>query len=156
MKKLIFLLALLTLSCSKPDNTTENQNKVVTQQQLHVPAWLQGNYYRTNAFGGAPISNLYRLIITTNSIETEYDQTIAYPNGTSTTSTIKEYSMTEFNKYYSNLREDYTTVQGFNSYRVYGNDISQNGQNVLIYYFYDGYPNCIMFRYPEYQPFRKY
>jgi hypothetical protein len=162
MKKLLLLLASVVISCSTPENvkvinktTVAQPVAVIIPPVLHVPVWLQGNYYKTNAFGGMPLTTGNRLLITANSIETEFDD-ITYLNGNSIITLRKGHSMTVFNRCYSNLREEDTVENGAKHYRVWGNDISQGGQSVLIYSFFDGYPNCIMFKHPENTAFRRY
>jgi hypothetical protein len=157
MKKLLGLLAFVVISCSTPENVEEANKTTVAQPAvaqpvvLHIPSWMQGQFYRANALGGAPQSTGYRMYITSTSIRTEFDQTITSPFAPPVYNLIKESYTDDLHKYYSNFKELYGTDNVGEFYKVYGDDLFSTRKNVLIYHFWrnPAVLNTFCFRYPN-------
>ena len=147
--KLILSLAVLSiLSCSAPEtvedsknNTNGTSNGTITVTNypppvLHIPTWLQGKYYRTNALGGTPQGSTYRLYITNTEIRTEFDQTITSPFDPPVYNLIKENYTSDLGNHYTNFKELYGTDVFGEYYRIYGDERYTSNKNVLIYWFW--------------------
>lgn len=143
MKKLILLLAISILSCSAPETVEDSKpsNGVITTPNyppptLHIPTWLQGRFYRTNALGGLPQTTTYRLYITDTEIRTEFDQTITSLFDPPVYNLIKQNYTSVLGNYYTKFQELYGTDIFGEYYRLYGDERYSNKKNVIIYDFW--------------------
>lgn len=157
MKKLKLILSLLvlsiytafTLSCTAPEQTVDNSknstnstsNGVITVTNypppvLHIPTWLQGKYYRTNALGGTPQSSDYRLYITDTEIRTEFDRTTISPFDPPVYELVKTPYTSYLGNYYIKVQELYGTDIFGEYYELYGDERNSNKKTVLIYKFW--------------------